>query len=465
MNNSTTQQTNYTVVGAGPAGMAVATKLAAAGKQVTVVDLAQSPGGQIYRQVVKAKTDIDLLGPDYHRGKKLVDEFLASDVDYQSSSRVWWLEKIESGYRLGIKSADQVRTLETQNLIIATGAIERPLPFEGWQLPGVMTAGSAQILIKQSALVPASPPVLAGSGPLLYLLAHQLMKAGAPPLAVLDCSPSGSFLQPMKQPLRSWFGRKYLLKGVFLMAALRVAGVKIISGVSDISAQGETEITSVTYRQENQIKTLACNLLLTHFGVIPEPQTARALNVPFQWHEQQVAFVPERNEEQFSVDDNLWMIGDCAGINGAINAELEGDLLAARLLNESNKNIAEKVKGRLHENAIRPVLEAMFKPPENWLAQQPPETIICRCESVNLQTINEAMANGAQTANHLKTFTRCGMGSCQGRMCGTAVSQILATQTKTTQDEVGYYRIRTPINPITLGELGALNNNQNNKAE
>jgi NADPH-dependent 2,4-dienoyl-CoA reductase/sulfur reductase-like enzyme len=465
MNNSTTQQANYTVVGAGPAGMAVATKLAAAGKQVTVIDLASSPGGQIYRHVVNAKTKPDLLGPDYHRGKKLVDEFLASTIDYQPNCRVWWLEKTDTGYRLGIKSANQVSTLETQKLIIATGAIERPLPFEGWQLPGVMTAGSAQILIKQSALIPASPPVLVGSGPLLYLLAHQLMKADAPPLAVLDCSPSSSFLQPMKYPLRSWFGRKYLFKGVLLMAALKMKGVKLISGVSDISAQGDTEITSVTYRQKNQTKTLACNLLLTHFGVIPEPQTARALNVPFNWHDQQMAFVPDRKEEQFSVDENLWMIGDCAGINGAINAELEGDLLAARLLNNSNQTIAGKVKDRLHENAIRPVLEAMFKPPENWLAQQSPETIICRCESVSLQNINEAMANGAQTANHLKTFTRCGMGSCQGRMCGTAVSQILAAHSETTLDQVGYYRIRTPINPITLGDLGALNNNHNNKAE
>lgn len=460
MNNSKTQQTHYTVVGAGPAGMSVAIKLAAAGEQVTVIDMAPSPGGQIYREVSNAKTTPDFLGPDYHRGKELVDEFLTSTIDYQPNSRVWWLEKIDTGFRIGIKTADQVRTLETQKLIIATGAIERPLPFQGWQLPGVMTAGAAQILMKQSALVPSSPPVLAGSGPLLYLLAHQLMKAGTSPLAVLDCSASGSFLQPMKQPLRSWFGRKYLFKGVFLMAALRLAGVKIIRGVSDITAQGDTEITSVHYRQKNQTKKLACNLLLTHFGVIPEPQTARALNVPFHWHDQQVAFIPTRNEEQFSVDDNLWMIGDCAGINGAINAELEGDLLAARLLNDSIKNIAKKVKDRLHENAIRPVLEAMFKPPENWLAQQSPETIICRCESVSLKKIIEAMTNGAQTANHLKTFTRCGMGSCQGRMCGTAVSQILAAQSKKTLDQTGYYRIRTPINPITLGDLGALNNNQ-----
>ena len=464
MNSPKTAQdrpAEYTIIGAGPAGMAAAIRLSQAGKRVTLIDLAASPGGQIYRQLAQPGPAAHLLGKDYLRGKDLIARFLAAPITYLPNHRVFWLEQQPIGFQLGVRSQGATHTVTTEKLIIATGAMERPMPFRGWQLPGVMSAGAAQILIKQSGLIPDRAPVLAGTGPLLYLLAYQLLKAGQPPLAVLDMAPRGAFLQPFKTPKRSWHGRNYLTKGVVLMAALRLAGVKLINGVSGLEAVGKSQLSGVQYRRNNHLHSLPCQSLLVHTGVVPEPQTARALGVQYHWHDSQLAFLPARDRDNFTVADKLWMIGDCASIQGAINAEMEGTLVAQQVLDEDTKTVQKNLYRRAKENAIRPLLEAMFRPPERWLVQQPDNTLICRCEAVSLGQLKQAMADGARTADQLKTFTRCGMGACQGRMCALAVSALLAEQHQRSPDAAGYFRIRTPITPITLAELGDLHRVKN----
>lgn len=447
--------TDITIIGAGPAGMAAATRLSEGRVAVTVLDQADSPGGQIYRQLSDPAVPVSLLGKDYERGRALIDAFTAAPVCYWPGSRVFWLERTGECFRLGIHRQGQTHTLVTRQLILATGAMERPQPFPGWQLPGVMTVGSAQILLKQSGLLPDQPPVLAGTGPLLYLLAHQLLKAGQRPRTVLDVSPARSMLTPLTMPIRSWRGRRYLFKGLGMMAALKAARVPIVRGVRDLAALGGDHLTGVRYRTGRRTETLPTTALLTHFGVVAEPQTARALGVPYHWDEGQQAFTPQRDDDRFQAGDNLWMIGDCGGIRGAINAEMEGDLLARQLLGDDLSSLQHGQRQRRNENAVRPVLERLFRPPETSVTPTH-DTLICRCESVRLGQLQQAMADGAHTPDQLKTFTRCGMGPCQGRLCGLSATQALAQYHNRPVNAVGYFRIRTPIAPVTLGELGRL---------
>jgi NADPH-dependent 2,4-dienoyl-CoA reductase/sulfur reductase-like enzyme len=401
------------------------------------------------------------MGKDYRRGRELIETFIHADIDYRPGSRVWWADSDASGTTLGVLEKGQTQHWQARQLILASGAMERGWPFRGWQLPGVMNAGAAQVLLKQGALVPTTAPVLAGSGPLLYLLAWQYLRAGTPPSLILDAAPATRYGEAVKQPRRAWLGRDYLLKGTRMIAALKRAGVPIRQGIMALEAEGEAAVERVHYRHKGRWHTQPTELLLTHFGVTPEPQLARSLGLSHHWQASQQCFVPWR-DEALAASTNTWIAGDGGGIGGAINAEREGRLAALAVLDRSGEADPawqqEKpalLKARRRDLEARRLLERLFRLPETWLDEQPEETLVCRCESVNRGELDLAIAQGGAGPNQLKAFTRCGMGPCQGRQCGESVTRLLARRLNWTPDAVGYYHIRPPVHSITLGELAA----------
>ena len=161
------------VIGAGPAGMAAAQAAARHGVEVALLDEQSHPGGQIYRNVDSGPlAEVSMLGKDYVFGKPLVQAFRHAGLDYHAGASVWYLDKTR---QLGVLKQGENHRLEAQKIILATGAQERPMPIPGWQLPGVMTAGAGQILLKSAGIVPQGRLVLAGNGPLLLLLAWQYL--------------------------------------------------------------------------------------------------------------------------------------------------------------------------------------------------------------------------------------------------------------------------------------------------
>ncbi|SHF70544.1 NADPH-dependent 2,4-dienoyl-CoA reductase, sulfur reductase [Modicisalibacter ilicicola DSM 19980] len=449
------------IVGAGPAGMAAAVTLADAGYRPTVFDMNAAPGGQIYRQLHAPQASDAVMGKDYRRGRELLDAFLQADIDHRPGSRVWWADNDASGTALGVLARGQTQRWQARQLILAGGAMERGWPFRGWQLPGVMNAGAAQILLKQGALVPSIPPVLAGSGPLLYLLAWQYLRAARPPALILDVAPARRYGEVLHQVHRAWLGRDYLLKGARLIGALKRAGVPIRQGITALEAEGDTAVERVRYRHKGRWHTQPSELLLTHFGVTPEPQLARSLGLEHVWHAGQQCFVPRR-DATLAAGTNLWIAGDGGGIGGALNAEREGRLVALSLLENEQRTTAEQrregqalLAARRRDLEARCLLERLFRLPESWLDDQSAETLVCRCESVSRGELDLAITQGGAGPNQLKAFTRCGMGPCQGRQCGESVTRLLAQRLGGTPDAVGYYHIRPPVHSITLGELAA----------
>src|SRR5262249_41505943 len=178
------------VIGAGPAGMAAAVELAGRGVNVTVLDEHPAPGGQIYRNVdavAQEWPDAErLLGVDYLHGRGLTAALSATSVDYRSGATVWQGERAAS---VAYAKDGRAEVIRARFVIAATGALERAVPVRGWTLPGVMTAGAAQLALKTAGLVPAGRVVLAGCGPLLLLVAGQLAGAGAEIAAVLGTTP------------------------------------------------------------------------------------------------------------------------------------------------------------------------------------------------------------------------------------------------------------------------------------
>src|SRR5262249_21444990 len=192
------EQYDVAVVGAGPAGLAAAGLWARMGLDCVLLDEQSHPRGQIYRSITASPLQTrTVLGEDYLRGEALARATMTSGVQYVPNATVWGLLR-EGEIALSVDGA--ARLIKSKRIILATGAMERPFPIPGWTLPGVMTAGGAQILLKSSAMLPEQRTVLAGCGPLIWLLAWQYLQAGARVEAVLDTTPRAQWGRPFPHP-------------------------------------------------------------------------------------------------------------------------------------------------------------------------------------------------------------------------------------------------------------------------
>jgi NADPH-dependent 2,4-dienoyl-CoA reductase/sulfur reductase-like enzyme len=442
------------IIGAGPAGMAAATLAAELGLATVLVDEQDMPGGQIYRGIERSP-DPAKLGADYAAGAALVGAFRASAAQYRPATTVW---HVDPAGVLSVMSDGKSDTIATSRILVATGAIERPVPLRGWTLPGVMTAGAAQIVLKTAGLVPEGRAVLAGQGPLLYLLAWQLVQAGAPPLAVLETTGSANYVAGAAHLGEWWAGRRDLIKGLGLILGLRRAGVSLRRGVRGLRAIGREKLEAVGWDGGE----IAADLLLLHEGVIPNTQISLGLQLEHSWDAAQLCWRPVLNEWGRSSQVNVSIVGDGGGIAGAAAAVSSGRLTALDVAAALGKiDAAERdrraapIRAALRrDTALRPFLDALYHPAPAVL-NPPDDVIVCRCEEVTAMQIRRAVRLGAAGPNQAKAFLRCGMGPCQGRLCGPTVSAVMAAARGVPIAEIGTYRPRAPYKPITLGALAA----------
>ncbi|HKS89350.1 MAG TPA: FAD-dependent oxidoreductase, partial [Stellaceae bacterium] len=263
------------IVGAGPAGMAAAVLAAELGLATLLIDEQDGPGGQIYRAVEGAADDSP-LGGDYLAGRRLTAALRAGSVDYRPRTSVW---HIDPAGVLSLVRDGAGETVAARRILLATGAIERPVPIAGWTLPGVMTAGAAQILLKSVGAVPVGRAVLAGQGPLLYLVARQLARAGAPPVALLETTPPGNYAAAARHLGALWTGRRDAARGLAMLLAPLRRGIALRRGVRGLRAFGRGRLEAVAWDGGE----LAADHLFLHDGVIPDTQIGRALGLAHRW--------------------------------------------------------------------------------------------------------------------------------------------------------------------------------------
>lgn len=453
------------VVGAGPAGLAAAGTAARHGAHVLLLDEQATPGGQIYKNMASASPrQLEIMGADYAHGRHLLAALDEPGLTYQPRASVWQLtDAREVFYTVDGCS----RHVSARQLIIATGALERPMPIEGWTLPGVMTAGGTQTLLK-SGMVPSGRIVLAGSGPLLLLLAVQLARAGAQVARIVDTT-------PRRQPWRAAAhlpgalrGYDYLLKGYGMLRELARHGTPHTRHASQLAATGSDEgVSGLRYFANGAWHTEACDLLLLHQGVVPNIQISRALRAEHQWDEVGRYWRPVVDPGCHSSLSGIAFAGDGAGIGGALAAAWQGELAACGALARLGKAAPDgatedlaSISGAARDAynrhlAVRPWLETMFAPAKEFLTP-PDEVLVCRCEEISAGTVRALARGGALGPNQLKAFCRAGMGPCQGRYCGLTVCELLAEAHDTTPADTGYYRLRNPVKPVTIAELANL---------
>lgn len=448
------------IIGTGPAGMAAATQAADLDLSVTILDEQPRAGGQIYRDVDRVvPLRGDILGADYARGAELTAGLGRDKIKHIAGAVVW---SIETGFQISYTCDGRGRQIAADRVLLATGALERPMPIPGWTLPGVMTAGAGQILLKQSGVV-ARNAVLVGSGPLLYLIAAQMLRAGAAPRAMIETQTIGDIAKAARHlggALRGW---RYLATGRKLLADIKRDRVPRYIGASDIAIEGAVKAESISFQHKGRQHRIAAETVLLHHGVVPNVQAARSLEVPHFWDTAQQAFAPRLDGWGQSDVKGVYIAGDSAGIGGAKAAEIGGRLVALQVAHDAGRLTATDRdraaiplrRAQSRELAIRPFLDAAY-PPYAAALLPADETLVCRCEEVTAGDIRAYAKLGCLGPNQAKAFGRAGMGPCQGRYCGLAVTAILSDANGLDPDTTGYYRLRPPLKPVTLGELAAM---------
>jgi NADPH-dependent 2,4-dienoyl-CoA reductase/sulfur reductase-like enzyme len=453
------------IIGGGPAGLAAATQAAALGLDTILFDEQPAPGGQIYRGIETVQQtrhdDLRILGEEYAEGAALADAFRASGAAYEPGSIVW--QALEDG-RVGVSCDGAARIVSAQRILIASGAMERPVPIPGWTLPGVMGAGAAQSLLKASGLVPDVPVAIVGTGPLIYLIALQLARAGVPIAGVLLTAPEIGMTDALKVLPSALRSGRSLLKGLAWRSELRGMGVPMLHGVTHPVVEGSSQAEAVSYAHDGMQHRTAAGLVLLHNGVIPNTQLSLAARCTQVWDADQHCWRPQTDAWGATDRARIAVAGDGAGILGARAAASLGHLAAldaAARLGKLDAAQRDRMAGEhraelARQQSLRNVLDKLFPPATTLLAPTGAADIVCRCEEITVGELQNAVAQGCTDANRVKAFTRCGMGPCQGRMCGPTAAEVIARTLHQRADQPGQFRVRLPVRPVPLAELARL---------
>jgi NADPH-dependent 2,4-dienoyl-CoA reductase/sulfur reductase-like enzyme len=444
------------IVGAGPAGMAAAAVLVEHGLRPVLVDEAERPGGQVWRQPSAP------VAPDKERllGRTGAAEFtrahaafaaVAGKVNHRPRHLAWTVQDGE----LFMAEGSRITTLRPQALLLATGATDRLLPVPGWTLPGVFSLGGAQVLLKDQGTAIGRRVVFAGASPLLYLAAMQYRAMGVEVAAVLDTTRFAEKLRAAPGLARS--APHVLARGLSYMARLRAAGVPILHGVSGLAVEGEARAEAIRVRdQSGAQRRIACDAVALGFGLRAETQLADLAGATLRFDPVFRQWLPQ-TDASGRCSPGLYAAGDGCTIGGAEAAELSGRLAAWAILADRGAKVPEaellalrRRLGRLR--AFQRGLAQAFAWPGHWLHTTPAETVLCRCEAVTLGALRAALAQplGPREVNRAKALTRCGMGRCQARFCGAAMTEAVAQALDRPLEEVGRLRGQAPVKPIPL---------------
>lgn len=453
------------VIGAGPAGLAAAIEASRHGLSVALLDENPEPGGRIYHAVDRIMgsrpADAELFGQDYTHGAVLTEQFSQCGAEYFSGASVFRLDPDGTAWFTRDAAAD---TLKANSLLLATGAMERPVPVPGWTLPGVMTAGAAQLLLKGDNMIPAGAAVLMGAGPLLLLCAVQLLDAGAKVTAVVETTSRRDALRALPHLPRALLAHEYLQKGLAFGRQLKKAGVPCYTGASGLRILGGTQVKGIRFNSRGKPVALDADTVLLHNGVIPETHLSRQLGLRHQWDMTQHCWRPASDGWGRTSLDTIYCAGDGGGIGGALAAECSGRLSAIRIAENTGRLVQRDslrlaqpwIRRRKRHLAIRPFLDTLFRPHPELLAPPGDETVVCRCEEVTAADIRQIADLGCPGPNQMKAFCRAGMGPCQGRLCQTTVTEIIAKAYGKHPSDIDALNIRPPVKPVSLAALAAM---------
>ncbi|MCX2968594.1 MULTISPECIES: FAD-dependent oxidoreductase [Streptomyces] len=445
------------VVGAGPAGLAAAVTAADAGLTVALVDAEPRPGGQYYRHPAPG---LGARRPEaLHHGwaaftaleTRLRQHRHAGRIRHLPGRQVWTIQQCGHTGRWtllttatvpphdqadsGDQNTDEAprESVPAHRLLLATGTYERQLPFPGWTLPGVVGAGGAQAMMKSGLVLPGRRVIVAGSGPLLLAAAASLSAAGARVPYVVEAS---GYLPYARRPGPLLRNPGKLTEGARHAAALARRGVRLRTRTAVVQAHGTDRVTGVTVARVDgdwrprpgTEQHLSCDALAVGHGLIPQLELAVELGCATRTTPDGTPALVVDSFLRTSVE-GVWAAGETNGVGGAQLALCEGELAARAVAAAVHGEPAPaRTAAALRTRATRlrvfaDLMAQVHRPGSAWPQWLRGDTEICRCEEVDAASVREAVdAFGAGDTRTVKLLTRAGMGWCQGRMCGPAVS-------------------------------------------
>jgi NADPH-dependent 2,4-dienoyl-CoA reductase/sulfur reductase-like enzyme len=446
------------VIGAGPAGVRAAQTLVAAGLRPVVVDEGRRDGGQIYRRQPEGfkRSYETLYGTEATRAAALHRDFdaLRAHIDYLPDTLVWNV----TPKAVHLVSGTRYRQLPFDVLLVCSGATDRLMPVPGWHFAGAYSLGGAQVALKSQGCAIGARTVMMGSGPLLYLVAAQYVKAGATVSAVLDTSTLGQRVRALPDLLQM---PATLRKGMALLGVLRRAGVPVHRGVTPIAIEGTAEqgVAGVRVKLANGSEHhVACDAVALGYHLRSETQIADLAGCAFTFDQRARQWLPEIDEDGRSSVPGLYLAGDGARVRGADAAERAGRLAALAALQDAGAApsgaLAEaaRLRGELARyTRFAQGLRTAFPWPAHFAAALPDDTVVCRCEAITAGELRRVVREtGATEANRAKAFSRVGMGRCQGRFCAHAGAEVIAAEARVPVEAVGRLRGQAPVKPLTM---------------
>ncbi|MBX3583109.1 MAG: FAD-dependent oxidoreductase [Rhizobiaceae bacterium] len=461
MNAGELADTVPVIVGAGPAGLAAAGTLVRAGLRPVVLDEAERPGGQGTRRLTPLIADrsprlFGSNGASKIAQREAVEDDVLLRCDYRPGSMVWGV----FGGKVELLQDGHVSSMAHGPLLLATGAIDRILPLPGWTLPGVYALGGAQVALKRHGCLIGQRTVFAGSSPLLYLAAAQYLRMGAKDIVVLDTTPLNEKIRAA--PGMARYSLSTLLRGLSLMAELRRAGVRMLTGVRLDRIVGDERVEAIQFRSRRGPETINCDSVALGHGLRPETQLAELAGAKLEYDPVLRHWFPQADAEG-RAGPLLWVAGDSARTAGADGAAVAGKLAALSILKCIGKAPAgvdgqiSRLQRRLHGwRAFQRAMSGAFKAHGEGITDLPDDTLLCRCERISLGDVRDVVARlaGPMEVNRLKAVTRCGMGRCQGRYCATALAETLSGLAGKSMKDCGYLHAQAPVRPVPIGTPG-----------
>lgn len=465
------------IIGAGPAGMSAALAAADNGLSVVVIDEQQRPGGQIFRQPPREFSG-SVLHPTagYEWATGLIAEF---ESDERLTTEFGWtaIGVLRSGddpetLRVAINHPSRgTRVLGARRLLIATGAYDLPVAFPGWTLPGIMTAGGMQTLVKAQKLAPVGDVVLAGAHPLLLLVADLLIHNGVRVKEV-------AFAQRIPTPadlvraLGAVPGHvKMLAETGGIVARLIRHGVRISTKTVVSAAAGDGALDSVelakvdsTWKRTGPTRTVSADSLVLGYGFSASTELARQLGCDLVFDSPLGGWVVAHTDDLETTVPGVYVAGEPTGVAGADQSRAEGTLAGLSISRGLGRPVprAEIEAARRELSAtsrFATVVQSMFEPAREALgALATAETTVCRCELVTRADLDGFLDASpfVGSINAVKLSCRTGMGPCQGRYCESTVGAVLSNARDQPIGLGGRFSAHLPIKPVPVGDLRAL---------
>ncbi len=453
------------VVGGGPAGLAAAATAAGAGLDVVLVDERPKPGGQYYKQPATAAVRPDRQA---EAGAARVAAAARAGVDILTDVAIWaasWPGSI-AGIGRGTRW-----TFKPAHLLLATGAGEASVPFPGWTLPGVMTTGAAQGLVRSHGAVPGRRILVAGNGPLNLQTAVELRRAGVEVVAVCELAAAPSLRRFADLAVLAATAPDLMRDGLALRMRLAVAGVPMLYGTAIVAADGDGRVSRATVARIDaagqpiggSARSFDVDCLAVGYGFVPSNEISRALGCRHRFDDRFGELQVEKDSTGRTSVANVWVAGDCGGLGGARLAEAEGTLAAAAIARAmgrvapSTMDAIERDSLRARDRALRfqQALWRVFDAPRLTDQLATPDCILCRCESVTVGAVRAALARDVRGIGAVKRLTRAGMGRCQGRGCARLLTAMAARAAGRSTGERDFFAPRLPVKPVTIGDAAA----------